>query len=394
MTSGSLKPLNSRPRIWTWLPKLSVMDRYLTTELATPFIFGVGAFSSIALSVGALFDLIRRIAEYGLSFGLAFEILLLRFPEFIVLAFPMATLLATLTTYSRLATDSELVALRGCGISVYRIVLPAIVLCMFVTGMTFAFNELLVPAASYRATTTLEAALGQDKPDFQQKNVLYQQFQEVRRRGGQEEKVLRRIFYAREFDGEEMKGLTILDFSQEGLDQIVSANSATWDFNSNIWNFADGTIYGISPDGAFRNIARFDQQQIQIPRTPLDLASRRRDYNEMNIAQSLDYLDLLQQEGSDRKIRELRVRIQQKIALPFICIAFGIVGASLGLSLRRTGRATSFAVSLVIIFGYYLTAFTTGAIAQLGTISPFWGAWLPNLFGLAAGIVLLVRSAR
>ena len=145
---------------------------------------------------------------------------------------------------------------------------------------------------------------------------------------------------------------------------------------------------------SFRNIAKFDQQQLKLPRGPLDLASQPRDYNEMNIAQSYDYLELLKQSGDLDKIRKLRVRIQQKYALPFICVAFGLVGAALGARLNRGGRSTGFAISIVIIFSYYLLAVICGSIAQLGVVPPFLGAWLPNLFGLGAAALLLVRSRR
>jgi len=62
----------------------------------------------------------------------------------------MATLLAALMTYSRLSSDSELIALRSCGVSIYRLVLPAFILSFVVTG-TFLFNEQVVPAANYQA---------------------------------------------------------------------------------------------------------------------------------------------------------------------------------------------------------------------------------------------------
>lgn len=393
MTSLS-QPRKNRFDPWFWLPQLSVMDRYLATELIPPFLFGVGIFAALGVSVGAIFDMIRRVVDYGLPVSLAIEVILLKFPEWLAYSFPMSVLLATLMTYSRLAADSELVALRGCGVSIYRLVLPAVVLCFMVTGLTFAFNELIVPAANHRAANTLARAFDESRPSFQEKDILYQEFGEVKTEDGDREEMLKRIFYARRFDGEEMKGLTILDFSREGLSQIVSAQRANWDVERSNWKFFDGTIYAVSADGSFRSIAKFDEQELQLSRKPLDLASRRRDYNEMNIAQSLEYVDLLEQSGNQRRLRELRVRIQQKIALPFICVAFGLVGAALGSTLRRTGRSTSFAVSILLIFTYYLTAFTTGAIAQVGMISPFLGAWLPNLLGLTAGIFLLVRAAR
>ncbi|WAL60590.1 LptF/LptG family permease [Thermocoleostomius sinensis A174] len=392
--SAGFSKLPRLPFRWDGAFKLSVMDRYIATELIAPFLFGVGAFSSLGVSVGALFELIRRVTESGLPLSIAFKVLLLQFPQFIVYSFPTSTLMANLMTYSRLSSDSELTALKSCGVSVYRMVLPALVLCTLVTGLTFVFNESIVPASNFRATTTLSEALKSDEPLFQERNILYQEFRNVEDEDGDREEVLSRLFYAKEFNGQQMLGLTILDFSQNGLDQIVSARSAEWNSDQKTWDFSDGTIYVVSADGSFRNIVTFEQQQLQLPRAPLDLASRKRDYDEMNIAESLDYLETLRQSGSESKIQKLRVRIQQKLALPFVCISFGLVGAALGTRLNRTGRATGFAISLLMVFGYYLLTILSGAFAQVGYIPPVLGGWLPNIFGLIIAIWLLIKSSQ
>jgi lipopolysaccharide export system permease protein len=392
--SAGFSKLPRLPFRWDGAFKLSVMDRYIATELIAPFLFGVGAFSSLGVSVGALFELIRRVTESGLPLSIAFKVLLLQFPQFIVYSFPTSTLMANLMTYSRLSSDSELTALKACGVSVYRMVLPALVLCTLVTGLTFVFNESIVPASNFRATTTLSEALKSDEPLFQERNILYQEFRNVEDEDGDREEVLSRLFYAKEFNGQQMLGLTILDFSQNGLDQIVSARSAEWNSDQKTWDFSDGTIYVVSADGSFRNIVTFEQQQLQLPRAPLDLASRKRDYDEMNIAESLDYLETLRQSGSESKIQKLRVRIQQKLALPFVCISFGLVGAALGTRLNRTGRATGFAISLLMVFGYYLLTILSGAFAQVGYIPPVLGGWLPNIFGLIIAVWLLIKSSQ
>lgn len=393
MAAGSLKRSPFPFQFSDGFFKLSVMDRYIATELIAPFLFGVGAFSSLGVSVGALFELIRRVTESGLPLTIAAKIFLLQFPQFIVYSFPTATLLATLMTYSRLSSDSELTALKACGVSVYRLILPALVLCCVVTGLTFLFNELIVPASNFQATVTLSQALKSDEPIFQERNILYQEFKNITDQDGDKEEVLSRLFYAKEFNGQQMLGLTVLDFSQEGLEQIVSARSAVWNGDQKTWDFVDGTIYVVSADGSFRNIVKFDQQQLQLPRAPLDLASRERDYDEMNIAESLDYMNVLKQGGSESKIQKLRVRIQQKLALPFVCIAFGLVGAALGTHLRRTGRSAGFAISLLMVFGYYLLAILSGTFAQLGYIPPFLGGWLPNILGLIAAVWLLRKAS-
>lgn len=390
MASSTTNP--SQPP--SWLPRFSVMDRYILTELILPFLFGVGLFTSLGVSVGAVFELIRRVAESGLSIWLAIEILLLNLPQFIAYALPMSTLLSTLMTYSRLSADSELVALRSCGISIARLVVPGIILSLIITGCTFVFNELIVPAANYQAAITLEQALGGDRLPFRDENVLYQEFDDVRLENGDRQNVLTRFFYAREFDGDQMHGVTYLDLSRPEASQIAIAAAAAWNPTNNIWDFYDGTIYVVSADGNFRNIVTFEQQQITLPRTPLDLASRRLDYDEMNIAQAHEELALVEKTGDTRQIQKFRVRIQQKYALPFACLALGIVGSVLGTRASRTGRATSFAISVLMIFCYYLLASVTGAIAQTGAISPFLGAWLPNLLGIGFGVGLLSRASR
>ncbi|MBD2089152.1 LptF/LptG family permease [Microcoleus sp. FACHB-1515] len=369
------------------------MDGYILRELLLPFLFGVGVFSSLGVSVGALFELIRRLTEAELTFPLAAQILLLRLPQFVAYAFPMSMLLAALMTYSRLSSDSELVALKGCGISVARLILPAVFLSLVVTGVTFAFNEFIVPAANYRATLLYERAIGEEKPTFREKNIFYQEFQTVGE-GEDKERELSRLFYAKEFDGRTMKGLTILDFSREGLSQIVSAQAAQWNEPDSTWDFVDGTIYVVSSDGSFRNILKFDQQQLPLPRTPLDFASEDRNTDEMNIVETARYRELVAQSGDDAKVRRLSVRMQNKMALPFACLTFGLVGGVLGTRPQRANRATSFAVSVVMIFGYYLMSAVTMAIAETGTISPFLGAWLPNICGVLAGILLLMRFSR
>ena len=365
-------------------------------ELVPPFLFGVGAFSSLGISVGALFELIRQVSEYGLPFGAAAQILLLRMPEFISYSFPMSVLLSTLMTYSRFSSDSELVALKGCGIKVSRIILPAIMLSMIVTGIAFTFNELIVPVANYQSTETLYSVLGRERwPSFQEENILYQEYQEVEQADGKSEESLARLFYARRFDGETMYGLTVLDFSQEQLSQIISSNSANWNPAEGRWDFFDGTVYLVSADGSYGNILKFEQQQLQLPRTPLDIASsKRRDPNEMNLTESWERVQLLRQRGSRSRLRRLLIRIHEKYALPFACLVFGIAGAALGSRLRRTGRSISFAISIVVIFGYYLLYSVCSAMAHADVLTPIVGAWLPNVIGFIIGGFLLIRANR
>ncbi|MEI6064886.1 MAG: LptF/LptG family permease [Pseudanabaena sp. ELA748] len=374
-----------------WLTKLSIMDRYLFMQMLSPFLFGVGAFSSVILAIGSLFELIRLITDQGLSVIIALQVFAYQIPGLMVYSFPMSMLLSTLLAYSRMSGDGETTALRSCGVGVYRLVLPALVLSLFVTALTYVFNEAIVPAANWQSRSTLRAALNEENLQFKSRDIFYQQYGVLPEENGVKKQGLIRSFYARSFDGKEMRGLTVLDFSQGQLQQILSAESATWLPEQNVWRFSKGTTYLIGSDGNYRSILRFDDQNLQLPRAPLDIAQEPRAAEEMNIADIRRNIDILRQAGNTKEIRKLEVRLEQKYALPFICVVFAVVGASLGMRPQRTGAAIGFGLSVLIIFGYYLLLFICGALGQVELISPIAAAWTPNLIGITAGFIILTR---
>lgn len=123
-----------------FLPGISVMDRYILGELVPPFLFGVGAFSSLGVAVGTVFQLVRELADNDITLAIALKVFGLQLPYYISLSLPMSMLLATLLGYSRLASDNEITALRSCGIGLYRLVIPAILAGFLITGVAFTLD--------------------------------------------------------------------------------------------------------------------------------------------------------------------------------------------------------------------------------------------------------------
>lgn len=372
----------------TWHERVPLLDRYLLRLFIGPFLFGLGAFSSIGLSVGVLFETVRRVVESGLPLTIAFQVLALKAPYFIGLAFPMATLLATLLTYSRLSANSELIALRACGVPARRWVVPALIFSLLTTGLTFVFNEAVVPVTNYQATLLVRQVLDKDRPRIDRRHIIYQEFDQAT---GKE---LQRLFYASRFDGRYMRGLTVLDFSQEGLQQILTAETGFWNAERQAWEFHNGTIYLVAYDASYRNIIQFKKQEITLPKAPLELATQRRSPEEMSFWEARRYLKILESSGNLAQIREWQVRIQQKIAIPFICLVMGLVGTALGSLPRRNSGGWAFSLSVVIIFIYYLLMFVGDVMSQSGLIAPVVGAWFPNVLGLAMGAYLLRKADR
>ena len=380
-----------RPR-WQRLP---LLDRWLLHELISPLVFGIAAFTAVTLSVGVVFELVRRVAESGLPLTAAMQVLLLRLPGFLVLSFPMATLMATLLAFSRLSGNSELTALRSVGVSTRRMVVPALALALCMSLLTFVFNDLIVPRANLAATTSLERALGKAISTEKGSNIMYSRFGRIAQEGGEKEKMLTHIFYARRFLRGEMKDVTLLDFSRIGQRQMLTADSAYWNEEQSVWEFHHGRIINVDDRTGSTTSARFDRYNYPLSRDPLEVAQLPTDPSVMTVGQARTAERLQRQAGNAKEARRLRVRIQEKFAFPAICLVFGLIGSSLGVRPHsRTSRSQGFGISVLLIFGYYLMSFIFSSLGITGTLSPFLAAWLPVLVGMAGGLYLLRQASR
>ncbi|HVP37866.1 MAG TPA: LptF/LptG family permease [Candidatus Saccharimonadales bacterium] len=102
--------------------------------------------------------------------------------------------------------------------------------------------------------------------------------------------------------------------------------------------------------------------------------------------------NLLQLRAVDDQRWSYGVEIQKKFAIPAACVVFVLIGAPLGLRVRRTGPAVAFASLLFFLF-YYVTLVGGEELAKHGTLSPFLAMWLPNILIGAIGLYLTLREA-
>ncbi|MGH7894619.1 MAG: LptF/LptG family permease, partial [Candidatus Binatia bacterium] len=88
------------------------------------------------------------------------------------------------------------------------------------------------------------------------------------------------------------------------------------------------------------------------------------------------------------------VEYHRKFSIPFACIVFGLVAVPLGIQPARAVRSRGFAVSLGVIFVYYIILSIGQGFAEQGRVPALVGLWLPNVALGALGLVLFRRAAR
>ena len=378
-----------------WLRRIPLLDRWLVGELLGPLFFGIAAFTAVSLSVGVVFELVRRVSECGLPVTAALLVLMLRLPGFLVLAFPMATLMATLLAYSRLSGSSELTALRSVGVSTRRMVVPALALSVAMSLLTFTFNDLIVPRANLAASNTLERALGKAIASEKGDNILYSRFGRIKLEAGESTRMLTHIFYARKFLRGEMNDVTLIDFSRVGQRLMLMAKQGHWNDDKAMWEFSNGRILNIDENNGTTTSAEFDRYFYPLSRDPLEVAKLPTDASVMTVGQALHAERLLKEANNLKESRRLSVRIQEKFAFPAICLVFGLIGSSLGVRPHsRTSRSQGFGISVLLIFGYYLMSFIFSSLGITATLTPVLAAWMPVLIGLTGGLWLLRQASR
>ncbi len=380
---------------WNSIP---LMDRWLITQILPPMLFAISAFTVISLSVGVMFDLIRKIVEFGLPLFLAIKVLFYSLPSFLVLSFPMAVLLSTLLAYGKLSANSELLALRSIGIKTSRIIAPAIAVSIFMTGLTFYFNDNLVPASNKLAESTLRAGIGSSfSSEKGRDNIMFSRYgsriESATNKPTKTNTYLTHIFYASLFENNIMQGVTVLDFSRQDIQQILKAKSAIFDKKNSSWIFSDGSIVSIDQGGQTTNI-QFEKYRYPFVEGPLDLARVPKDANEMSLKQALEAERIYKETGNLKEIRRIQVRIQEKFTLPCACLVFGLIGSSLGSkSNLRSSKSQGFGLSVILILIYYVMSFVFSSFGVKGLLSPIIATWLPVLISLSGGIYFLRKSS-
>ena len=388
------RTVNRITLLWQVIP---LIDRWLIGQLLPPMFFAISIFTVISLSVGVMFDLIRKIVEYGLPVFLAIKVLFYSLPSFLVLSFPMSVLLTTLLTYGKLSSNSELLALRSLGINNYRIVAPAIALSIFMTGMTFYFNDNLVPSANRLAEVTLRSGIGSSFSDNKRKNNII-----FTRKGSRIDSdtnkptktntYLTHIFYASKFENNIMHEVTVFDLSRQNIRQILTAKDATFDKDSSSWIFADGSLISINAEGQTSNI-QFQKYIYPFVEGPLDIAKVPKDAAEMSLKQSLEAEKIYKEIGNSKELRKIQVRIQEKFTLPCACLVFGLIGSSLGTKLNiRSSKSQGFGLSVILILIYYVMSFLFSSFGVKGIITPIIATWSPVVISLSGGAYLLKKS--
>jgi len=376
---------------------IPIIDRWLLGQLIPPLIFAISAFTVVSLSVGVMFDLIRKIVEFGLPIPLALKVMFLKLPGFLVLSFPMSVLLSTLLAYGKLSSNSEILALRSLGVKTSRFVVPALLLSIFMTGLTFYFNNSLVPLTNKYSEALLRDGLGKSVSIERGHDIFFKGYGSYTdpqtNESTERNTFLNQIFFSRVVENNVMKNVTVLDFSKLGYKQILSAQEAIFDKDKSAWIFTNGRLITLDKSGNTTTVG-FTEYLYPLGDGPIKVSKIQDDANKMTLNQAFEAKKLYEETGDAREARKMSVRIQEKFTLPCACLVFGLIGSSLGSKTNlRSSKSQGFGLSVILILFYYVMSFVSSSLGVKGILTPFLSAWIPVLISFSGGFYLLRKAS-
>ncbi len=365
--------------------RLRILDKYIFREVLLAFVFGICAFSAVFIGSGTLFKIAKYITDYGASLQAVVKIFIFGLPSVIIWTFPMSMLLATLLTFGRLSSNSEITAMKSCGISFSRIAMPAIIMGFVVSIAAIAFNEYVVPWANSAYKNVVYYEIEGNSGMKSQEHIILKEIKGDK---------IQRLAYARLYDAEtqQLQGITLQEFGENGkVSHVENADYAEW--NGNIWTMHNGMIYDISDEeGKSEHTVRFKTQVMPLNANPKQIVREQKDASELTMKELRAQIDIMKTQYVNTN--KLEAELYQRVSVPMASLVFALIGVPLGLQPTRNSSSAGFAISVIIIFFYYALMTMGNALARSGALAPLLAVWIPNIVGLISGAYFIRRASR
>jgi lipopolysaccharide export system permease protein len=364
----------------------STLHRYLFLQVLGPFVGGLALFTFVLL-IARILKLVEMVVNRGVPALQILQLFSYILPAFLEVTVPMALLLACLMAFGRLSADSEIVALRAAGLSLYQIStsVAAFALLIWIVSLGLSLyarpwgNEALRNGIFELARTRASVGLKQ--------HVFNDEFPGL-------------VIYVEQIEppGNELERIVISDRRQAGEENTVIARRGQLlaDERAHSVNLRlyDGFIF-TNPDGG----GEYDKTDFNVYDVSLDLGhalgaveQRERDPSEMRTKELRGRIAELRS-GGEPALAE-RVELERRLSVPFASLVFALVGVPLGLQPVRAVRSRGLALSLGIILLYYLMLSGGETLGRQGRAPITLALWMPNLVLGAVGLYLFLRAAR
>jgi len=357
---------------------------YILKEIIPTFIT-----SLFVLTFVLMMDKILKLTEMVLNKGVPFVKVLKLFmyitPSLLVVTVPMAMLIAILFAFARFSSDSEITAMKSCGISLYNMFPPVMIVACVMYAATSLLMIYALPHGNFMFKKSVYEIVSKRLDIGIKERIFNDDFADI-------------VIYANEINDEtgQLSGVMVSDARESGESHTIIADSGSIVTSEEkmevMMMLKDGTIHRRAPGEEYFTIS-FDTYQFRLAMGTVGAAGGvTKDNKEMTIAELKYRISEMQEQGAETNTEQ--VELYKKFSLPFACIVFGIIASPLGIYSRRSGKSKGFTIAICVILTYYLLLILGESLGKRGIVAPLIMMWMPNVVIGLAGLYIFNQSAK
>lgn len=347
-----------------------LLNSYLATEILAPF-FASFIIMNCVFFLVKLVPLLNIVLDLGIGFTDFVRLFSYIFPNIFLYSLPMSAMMGVIVGFSRLTNDTEILALKSCGTSLYQTVPSVVVVATLIALLTGYFSIKLIPASEL-AMKQLMFQLAKEKID---KGIQEHQFTEA---------LGDLVVYVEKADKKtkDLENVWVSDMRSQTIPTITMAT--TGKMISDIENMMvtiilyNGSLHRAEKDKT--QIVNFKQYRINIPLQPPTVIDGK---NISTLSSGMMTMSQLQQRASElgrdtKNGKKMLVHYEKRIVLPVGCLIISLLGLPLGLLGGPGKRAIGVPVGLFFFMLYYIFFTLSQSIAEESSIPVEIAMWIPN----------------
>lgn len=360
--------------------------RYLLVEQVVPLFVSLFVLT-IVLFLGKSMRYTKLLFASGSGLADLGKLLFYSTPYFLAFTIPMATLLAVLLAFTRLAHDNEITAMKAAGISFYQMIPPVAIITGCAWVISLGLSLFVLPSGnSALERVLLELAQSRLQLGLKER-VFNNQFDGL-------------VFFVNHIssDGRQLQEVFISDERSPDTKSTIIAERGQLltDMSRKLFTISlfKGTILRVREEMHSAQTIQFQNYDFQLDLTSIFKVQDERHKGRGEMSMSELRQALARHEPGSEFHNAYLLQWHRRFSLPFACVVLGFIAAPLSVQSRTGSRLSGVVLGLFLFWLYYMVFSAAKAFGESGIYPPAVGMWLPNVvFGILA-IFLWIKTAR
>lgn len=360
---------------WLESLRLLILDRYIIRKFLGTYIFAI----ILILAISVMFDVNEKLDSFLKAplKATVFDYFLNFLPYFANQFSPLFTFIAVIFFTSKLAGNSEIIAMMSSGMSFKRLMRPYLMSAAMIAASTYTLASYVIPPGNIKMINYTNTYVKNKKVEYGVNIQLQVEDGE--------------IAYMSRYDNKSKTGykFSLEKFEDKKLVSRLTANTIKYDTLSR-WQVRDYMIRSLEGDREI--ITRGNRLDTIIDMEPRDFLISKNDHETMTTPELTEYINR-QKERGVANIKSFEIEYHRRYAISAAAFILTIIGMSLSSRKVKGGMGINIGIGLALSFGYILFMTVTSAFAISGIASPMLAMWIPNIVYIIIAVIVWRRAS-